>query len=337
MRGPAFPLSPSASGMCPCRARSTDAVCWPPPPAWPRRPSPEVCSAPVSPRRHPARTRPTGTRSTSTRRPRSGSRTPSSASTSTGASSASPPSTTSGTRATCTTTVGNENNHHSRDLRRPVGVAVPQLHQRRAGQGGQLRAVRAEAEVGRRQLRPGRVGAAVRRRRREVRRAGRRAPRRLLDVEQPASTSGTRWPEGPRLDLLRLHADGHPRQGPEAPGRHAPRVQLHRLLRVRARTVGPQPARSSTASWARPRRTSSGTTSSSEVIDGYQPDILWQDFNLDAVARDVAAELPVVLLQPGRRLEQGGRRHLQGRLQQQGRGLRLRARRPGRPARPRTG
>ena len=44
-----------------------------------------------------------------------------------------------------------------------------------------------------------------------------------------------------------------------------------------------------------------------------------------------AAEVPGVLLQPGGRLEQGRGRHLQGRLQQQGRGLRLRARRPGRP------
>ncbi len=63
-----------------------------------------------------------------------------------------------------------------RDLRPAVGMALPQLHQRGSGPGGQHREVRAEAEVGRREVRPRRVGSAVRRRRRQVRRPGRRAP-----------------------------------------------------------------------------------------------------------------------------------------------------------------
>ena len=46
---------------------------------------------------------------------------------------------------------------------------------------------------------------------------------------------------GPRLDLLRLHADAIRGQGPQAPGRDAPRVQLHRLLPVRAGAVGSEP------------------------------------------------------------------------------------------------
>ena len=71
-----------------------------------------------------------------------------------------------------------------------------------------------------------------------------------------------------------------------------------------------------------------------EVIDGYQPDIIWQDFDLNLVAGVLPAAVPRVLLQPGGRVEQGRRRHLQGRLQQPGRGLRLRARRPGRTADP---
>ena len=43
-----------------------------------------------------------------------------------------------------------------------------------------------------RQVGPGRLGAAVQGRGREVRRPGRRAPRRLLHVEQPRPTRGTR-------------------------------------------------------------------------------------------------------------------------------------------------
>ena len=67
-----------------------------------------------------------------------------------------------------------------------------------------------------------------------------------------------------------------------------------------------------------------------EVIDLYQPDLLWQDFNLEPDPRVAPAELPVVLLQQGGRLEQGCRRDLQGRVQQPRRGVRLRTRRAGR-------
>ena len=98
-----------------------------------------------------------------------------------------------------------ENNHHkaSTAIRRRGRTTTSSTAPR---QGRQLRAVRAEADVGRRQLRPERVGAAVRRRRRQVRRPGGRAPRRLLDVEQHVNEWNS-VAKGPRLDLLRLHAD----------------------------------------------------------------------------------------------------------------------------------
>ena len=88
---------------------------------------------------------------------------------------------------------------------------------------------------------------------------------------------------GPRLDLLRLHADAIRGKGLEAPGRDAPRVQLHRLLPVRAGAVGPEPAGSCTASSARPAE--------------YQ---LWYD-KLQGGHRRLPAGHPVAGLQPGRR------------------------------------
>ena len=51
----------------------------------------------------------------------------------------------------------------------------------------------------------------------------------------------------------------------------------------------PDPAEAVRPAGHAPRRTSSGTTSSSEVIDGYQPDIIYQDFDLASVHETLPA------------------------------------------------
>ena len=66
-----------------------------------------------------------------------------------------------------------------------------------------------------------------------------------------------------------------------------------------------------------------------EVINGYQPDMIYHDFDLNLVQESLPAAVPGRLLQRGGLLEQGRTDHLQGRVRQPGRGLRLRARRPG--------
>jgi hypothetical protein len=199
-------------------------------------------------------------------------------------------------------------------VRGSVRVAVPQLHQRRPRQGGQLGPVRPQAGLGRRRVRSGRVGSALRRRRREVRRTGRRAPRRLLDVEQHrqrVELGGPRTEAGPAAAACRRH----PRQGPQAHGRDAPRVQLHRLLPVGAQPVGRKLAETLRPAGRRGRATALVRQAARgrrrlparHHLAGLQP---------HPAARVPAAGLPGVLLQPRGRLGPGGRRHLQGRLQQ---------------------
>ena len=68
-----------------------------------------------------------------------------------------------------------------------------------------------------------------------------------------------------------------------------------------------------------------------EVIDGYQPDMIWQDFDLNLVQESLPAAVPCRTTTTGAvAWNKDVRRHLQGRVRQPGRGLRLRARRPGR-------
>jgi len=133
---------------------------------------------------------------------------------------------------------------------------------------------------------------------------------------------------GPRLDLLRLHADAIRGKGLKL------LVAMHHAYNFTGyyqfvpaqsdpslrKLYGQLGAPAENQLWYDKLR---------EIIDGYQPDIL---AGLQPRRRHggAAAQLPVVLLQPGGRLEQGGRRHVQGRLQQPGRGLRLRTGRTGR-------
>ena len=156
---------------------------------------------------HLRRTRPPGHRSTSTRRPPSGSRTPSSASTTTGASSASPPSTTSGTRATCTTAAQRDEQAPQATYGEPSAWPYHNFINGARDKAGNFVQFAPKLEVGR---------AAT-----STRTSGRscsstRAPSSpgrspSTTTASPCgtarSTSGTRWPAGPRLDLLRLHAD----------------------------------------------------------------------------------------------------------------------------------
>ena len=126
---------------------------------------------------------------------------------------------------------------------------------------------------------------------------------------------------------------GHPRPGAEVHGLAAPRLPLQRLLRPRAVPVGPDAAHP-----LRPAGLGRGEPALvRQAGRGHRrlparPDLAGLRPGPGAGVRP--APVPRVLLQPGRRLEQGRGRHLQGRLRQQGRGLRLRARRPGRPAHP---
>ena len=90
--------------------------------------------------------------------------------------------------------------------------------------------------------------------------------------------------KGPRLDLLRLFADAIRAKGLKllVAMHHAYNftgfyefvpAQSDPSLQEALRAAGPGR-----------RRTSSGTTSSRRSSTGYQPDILWQDFNLDATS-----------------------------------------------------
>ena len=210
-----------------------------------------------------------------------------------------------------------ENNHHKRVYGDPSVWPYHNFINGARDKAGNFVQFAPKLALGRRQLRPGRVGAAVRGRRRQVRRAGRRAPRRVLDVEQQGQRVQLGGP-GPSLDLLRLHAD-------------AIRGKGLKLLVARCTTRTTSPATTSSCRRSRTpdlkklygqlgtpaeipalvRQAARGhrRLPARHPLAGLQP---------GRHPRVVPAELPVVLLQPGGRLEQGRRRHLQGRLQQPG-------------------
>jgi alpha-L-fucosidase len=125
---------------------------------------------------------------------------------------------------------------------------------------------------------------------------------------------------GPGLDLLRLHADAIRAKGLKllVSLHHAfnftgfyDRVPLQPTASLR-KLYGQLGAAAENRLWYDKLR---------EVIDGYQPDILWQDFDLSRVDESRRLEFLAHYYNPGRRLEQGRGRHVQGWVQQQGRGV----------------
>ena len=222
-----------------------------------------------------------------------------------------------------------ENNHHKSVYGDPSAWPYHNFINGARDKAGNCVQFAPKLTLGRRQLRPGRVGAAVRRRGRQVRRAGRRAPRRLLDVEQQRQ----------RVELGAPGARGWTCCGCTPTRSAAKGLKLLVAMHHAYNFTGYYqyvPAQSDPSlrklygQLGTPRRTSSGTTSCARSSTATSPTSSGRTSTWAPVAGVVPAELPVVLLQPGGRLEQGRRRHLQGRLQQPGRGLRLRARRPGR-------
>ena len=123
--------------------------------------------------------------------------------------------------------------------------------------------------------------------------------------------------------------DGRVRSQGSRFGGDAPRVPLHGLLSVCAGARPIRACRCCSDSMGPAAENQLWLDKLKEVVDEFQPDILWQDFN-SAPSTRLRCSSSWRTITTSRGLEQGGRRHLQGRHGQQGGGLRLRAGRAGR-------
>ena len=225
---------------------------------------------------------------------------------------------------------GDANNHHkSASYGDPSAWPYHNFINGAKDQAGNFVQFAPEAEVGRRQLRPRRVGAAVRRRGREVRRAGRRAPRRLLHVEQQVNEWNS-VAKGPRLDLLRLHADAIRAKGLKLLVAMHHAYNFTGYYEFACRRSPTTSLRSSTASSARPRRTSSGTTSSRRSSTATSRTSCGRTSTSDAVAESQRLNFLSYYYNRAVAWNKEVVATYKDGFNSQRRGLRLRARRPGR-------